>query len=200
MFVECSHVHVAIISSSLLSIFLLTASLPGFSLSVKSAMNTWYITFDGYTHSFILRLYLWMELLGHRVWIRLAPVYIEFCQLVEAIHISPVIYERSSCSTSVSTLMNVSLFSFCPFRWSLEVLRCSFNLCVCSVVQSCLTLCNPMDCSPSGSSMHEIFQARILEWVAISSGRGSSLPRDWIHITCIVGEFFCHWATWETQF
>ena len=143
MFVECSHVHVAIISSSLLSIFLLTASLPGFCLSVKSAMNTWYITFDGYTHLFILRLYLWMELLGHRVWIRLAPVYIEFCQLVEAIHISPVIYERSSCSTSVSTLMNVSLFSFCPFRWSLEVLRCSFNLCVCSVVQSCLTLCNP---------------------------------------------------------
>ena len=40
--------------------------------------------------------------------------------------------------------------------------------------QSCLTLCNPMDCSPPGSSVHEILQARILEWLAISSSRGPS--------------------------
>ena len=49
-------------------------------------------------------------------------------------------------------------------------------VCVCVFVyvctQLCLTLCNPMDCSPSGSSAHGIFQARILEWVAISSSRG----------------------------
>ena len=45
-------------------------------------------------------------------------------------------------------------------------------------VKSCLTLCNPMDCSPPGSSVHGIFQARILEWVAIFSSRGSSQPRD----------------------
>ena len=44
--------------------------------------------------------------------------------------------------------------------------------------QSCLTLCDTMDCSPTGSSVHEIFQARILERVAISSSWGSSLPRD----------------------
>ena len=44
--------------------------------------------------------------------------------------------------------------------------------------QSCLTLCNPMDCSPPGSSVHGILQARILEWVAISSPRGSSQIRD----------------------
>ena len=42
------------------------------------------------------------------------------------------------------------------------------------VAQSCLTLCNPMDCSLPGSSVHRIFKARILEWVAISSSRGSS--------------------------
>ena len=42
------------------------------------------------------------------------------------------------------------------------------------VSQSCLTLCNPMDCSPPGSSVHWIFQARILEWVAIASSKGSS--------------------------
>ena len=42
------------------------------------------------------------------------------------------------------------------------------------VIQSCLTLCDPMDCSPPGSSVHGIPQARILEWVAISFSRGSS--------------------------
>ena len=45
--------------------------------------------------------------------------------------------------------------------------------------------CNPMDCSLSGSSVHRISQARILEWVAISFSRGSSQPRDQTHISCI---------------
>ena len=44
----------------------------------------------------------------------------------------------------------------------------------CSVTQSCPSLCDPMDCSPLGSFVHGIFQARILEWVATSSSRGSS--------------------------
>ena len=47
-----------------------------------------------------------------------------------------------------------------------------------SVTQSCLTLCDPMDCSPPGSSVYGIFQGRMLEWVALSSSRGSSQPRD----------------------
>ena len=47
------------------------------------------------------------------------------------------------------------------------------------VAQSCLTLCDPMDCSPPGSSVHGILQARILEWVAIPFSRSSSWPRDW---------------------
>ena len=46
------------------------------------------------------------------------------------------------------------------------------------VAQSCLTLCNPMDCSPPGSSAHGILQARILEWVDIPFSRGPSQPRD----------------------
>ena len=46
------------------------------------------------------------------------------------------------------------------------------------VAQLCLTLCDPMDCSLSGSSVHGILQARILEWVAISLSRGASRPRD----------------------
>ena len=58
----------------------------------------------------------------------------------------------------------------------------------------------PTDCSPPGFSVHRILQARILEWVAIFSSRGSSLPRDWIRISsvsCIAGGFFTSWAMWE---
>ena len=48
---------------------------------------------------------------------------------------------------------------------------------LCLVAQSCLTLCDPMDCSPPDSSVHGILQAKILEWVAMPSLRGSSQPR-----------------------
>jgi len=53
-----------------------------------------------------------------------------------------------------------------------------FLVCVCEVAQSCPTLCDPVDCSLPGSSVHGILQARILEWIAISFSRGSSQPRD----------------------
>jgi len=51
--------------------------------------------------------------------------------------------------------------------------------------QSHLTLCDPLDCRPPGSSVHGVFQARILQWVAISSSRGSSWPRNRTHISCV---------------
>ena len=59
-----------------------------------------------------------------------------------------------------------------------------------SVAQSCLTLCNPMDCRWPGPSVHGILQARILEWVARHFSRGSSQPRDRTQVFCIVGGFF----------
>ena len=68
------------------------------------------------------------------------------------------------------------------------------------VSQSCPTLCDPMDCSLPGSSVHGIFQTRILEWVATSFSRGSSQPRDRTHVSCvscIAGRFFTHWAMGE---
>ena len=68
------------------------------------------------------------------------------------------------------------------------------------VSQSCLTLCGPMDCSPPGSSVHGILQARILEWVAIPFSRASSQPRDPTWVTCIAGRFFTIWATREVSF
>ena len=54
------------------------------------------------------------------------------------------------------------------------------------VAQACPTLCGPMDCRLPGSSVHGIFQARVLEWVAISFSRGSSQPRDQTWVSHIV--------------
>ena len=65
------------------------------------------------------------------------------------------------------------------------------------VAQSCPTLCDPIDCSPPGSSVHRIFQARILEWIAISFSRVSSQPRDQTHVFCIADRFFAIWTTRE---
>ena len=67
--------------------------------------------------------------------------------------------------------------------------------CDSEVVQSCPTLWDPMDCSLPGSFIHGIFQARILEWVAISFSRRSSQPRDWTWISHIIGRRFTVWAT-----
>ena len=58
------------------------------------------------------------------------------------------------------------------------------------LLQSCLTLCDPMDCSLPGSSVHGILQARILEWVAMPSSRESSKPRDRTLVSHIAGRFF----------
>ena len=63
-------------------------------------------------------------------------------------------------------------------------------LCVCVRSLSCSTLLQHMDCSPPGSSVHGIFQARILEWVDISISRGSSRHRDQTHISFLAGGFF----------
>ena len=81
------------------------------------------------------------------------------------------------------------------FFWMIVALQCC--VCFCStakgisymytcaqLLQLCPPLCDPMDCSPSGSSVHGILQASILEWVALPSSRGSSQPRDRTCISC----------------
>ena len=97
---------------------------------------------------------------------------------------------------------NVTTLFFIYFNWRLITLQygggfchtvtrishgCTNWLCVhaCGHAQSCLTLCDPMDCSPPGSSLHEILLARILEWVSMPSSRGSSRPKDWNWVSCI---------------
>ena len=63
-------------------------------------------------------------------------------------------------------------------------------VCCCLVTKLYLTLCDRVDCSPPGSSVHGILQARIQEWVAISSSREFSWPKNQTYISCIVGRFF----------
>ena len=57
-----------------------------------------------------------------------------------------------------------------------------------------------MDCSPPGSSVHRILQARVLEWVAISSSKGYSQPRDWTRVSRIAVRHFTVWATKEALY
>ena len=68
------------------------------------------------------------------------------------------------------------------------------------VAQSFLTLCDPANCSPPGSSVHGILQARILEWVAIPSSRGSSWPKDQTQVSRTAGRLFTVWATREVLY
>ena len=71
---------------------------------------------------------------------------------------------------------------------------------MCSVTKLCLTLCDPMDCSPPGSSVHGFPRQELLEQVAISYSRGSSQPKDWTHvsgISCIGRWILYHCGTWE---
>ena len=80
-------------------------------------------------------------------------------------------------------------------RWRIVPFSCVLS---CSAVSD--SFCNPMDCSPPGSSVHGILQARRLEWVAMPSSRGSSPPRDQTpisRVSCIGRQILYHFTTWE---
>ena len=92
-----------------------------------------------------------------------------------------------------------SLVLTCPHShtWHQALCVC-VCVCVCMCTQCCLILCDPMSCRVPDSSIHGIFQARILEWVAISFSWGSSQPRDQTCVSvspALAGKFFTSWAT-----
>ena len=81
----------------------------------------------------------------------------------------------------------------CPANYSCLLKTSHLRVCVCSVAQSCPTLCDPMDCSPPGSLVHGILQARILEWIAISYFRGllnSGIEPSSLASPALAGGFF----------
>ena len=73
-------------------------------------------------------------------------------------------------------------------------------MCACVCAQLCPIPCDPMNYRLPGSSVHRIFQGRILKWVAISSSRGSSQSRDGTCVSCIGRQIPYHWGTWEDQY
>ena len=112
-------------------------------------------------------------------------------------------------SLCVFVFFRFTRFSLCSYMVSLShhdlYCICFFFLCYCpgrgsrnaekksgertwvrtKLLHSCPALWDPVDCSPPGSSVHGILQARILEWVAMSSSRGASRPRNWTHVSYI---------------
>ena len=103
------------------------------------------------------------------------------------------------CGLDGTKLYQFSVLQVCSLKPQYLCSESSFpfNSGLCLVSQSCPVLCNPMDCSPPGSSVHGILQARILEWVAIPSSRRSSQPRDRTQVSRIAGGFFTIEATRE---
>ena len=129
----------------------------------------WFCVCVWHSPTILITVALWYCLISGRV---MPPALFFFLRIALAIlgllwfHIN----SRVICSTSVKNVMSNLL--------SVYVL----------VTQSCPALCYPMDCSPPSSSVHEILQVRLLEWVAISSSRGSSWPRDQTcvsYVSCI---------------
>ena len=105
----------------------------------------------------------------------------------------------------MDTLEVLAVISFClitnkqPYLVDKFILLMDVKESESEVAQSCLTLCDPMDCSLPCSSVHGIFQAIVLEWIAISFSRGSSQPRDWTQVSYIVDRRFTLWATREVS-
>ena len=157
--------------------------------------------------SILLNLYLEVELLHH-------ILHTVFPQGLRYFASSPAMHKGSNFSTSLPTLVILffdnSHHSGCElhcgfnlhvygtvlriFSWTYGTFVYLFwrNVCIyAKLLQSCPTLCSPIHCSPPGSSIYGILQARIMQWIAMPSSRGSSPPRDWTcgsYISCICGQ------------
>ena len=111
--------------------------------------------------------------------------------------------EANEQTSTRLSIIYLSIIHLLVYRLSLSMSICVSHLSVSAIypssaylhprpksLQSCLTLCDPTDCSPPGSSLHGILQAGILEWVAFPFSRESSQPRARAQVSCIAGQFF----------
>ena len=106
-------------------------------------------------------------------------------------------FERIDWIIYESVSFSLILWEFIIYLQSVKLLACTLKS-----LQSCPTLCNPMDCSPPGSSVHGILQARILEWVPFPPLEESSRLRDQttsLMSPALAGRFFTTRATWEAR-
>ena len=131
------------------------------------------------------------------------PQPITGCRDKHTIHGNGWTINRLMCSIPSGLLVHGKWLGLEGILWWVQLHICHIVCCWCVVAKSCLTLCNPMDCSPPGSSVHGISQAWILEWVAMSSLGDSSWPRDqtWVScISCLGRQILYHWATREAPY
>ena len=126
------------------------------------------------------------------------------CPWLTAVCVSTVVSNHALPVSHLSDASRVSLFQMLKIHvcaWFLiNRARVAEHGVQFSITQSCPTLYDPMDCSPPGSSVYGIFQAIILEWVAISFPKGSSWPRDQTRVfcfSCIGRQTLYHSTTWE---
>ena len=117
------------------------------------------------------------------------------CHVIEVVNSSDgyQAYINSKCPRNASCVScSLPLSPLCPALSCLCLAKSKSE-----VTQLSPTLWDPTDCSSPGFSVHGIFQARVLEWVAFTFSRGSSLPRDQTRVSCIIGRRFTVWATRE---
>ena len=145
--------------------------------------------------TFIKRLFSSSSLSATRV---LSSEYLRLLIFSPAILI-PVVIDSSWhftwCTLQRSYINRVTIYSLVIFLSQFSQFWNSQVPCPCEVFQSYLTLCNPMDCSLPGFSVHGISQARVMEWVCISFSIESSRTRNWALVSHIAGRFFTVWAT-----
>ena len=121
----------------------------------------------------------------------------EFLLAVEWLNSVSIWYSHIiKCGCNMITFLNRSKHTY--IHMYIHIYVC-VSIFVVLVGQLCLTLCDAMGCSPSGSSVHGILQVRILEWVAIPFSKRSSWPRDGTQVSRIAGSFFTIWATREAH-
>ena len=131
--------------------------------------------------------YAWPQ---HSSWCHAPPISITLILIIPLQWARTLEWLRRYNKLILKMYMQFILINESKIKWSL---CCLYVL----VAQLCSTLCNPMDCSPPGSSIHVIFHVRILVWVAISCPRGSSQPWDRTPVSLIAGRLFTIWATRE---
>ena len=114
-----------------------------------------------------------------------------------------IIGEQSLRAQKLYGIIQIITATYIIWKYTAQTLPFNIRVFVhAQSLQLCPTLCNPVDCSPPGSSVHRILQARMLAWLPC---RPPGLPDPGIefmsaYISCIAGGFFTHWATWEALF